>query len=421
MGLTSYSFRVAIKDIFSDFRFLPLNAKAMKRFEHWKTYLLYGIVLCCLGVVSCSDENPDPQLDDNAIDTTDVGNPNENPGSNVDYDANQIHSKIVLQNANSKEGDIPPSSNFADLKIDKDTIFLVEGITNRIRILHPGKGFATGSTHFYLKVEGADKYYELKAVEEESNDSIAVLYMDFDPGDFELPFSFKIKFSPSTGIGTAPIGEVEKVVVIDKKGDHSCSPWSSGEEWEWLYTIIDGEIEIAPGFGRSTETHVTGCCMDGSFSVDCISNGFPESEWIKLKGNASYSIEYETLLFTPGGEIFGGMREFVQNLDPNPGNSDFCGGQLGYISNNSDHAFWGNYTYNPSNGRIQFANLESRLQQVDLGELGTYPVYDKMFISENFLYEMISCHFLMETASVEGSSIIRLFERRKAESEKWYD
>lgn len=387
----------------------------MKRFEHLKTYLLYVILLSFLVVVSCTDENSDPGPDNNAIDTTDV----KNPGNNVDYDANEIQSKLILQNASSKDGDIPPSSMQVNLKIDKDTIFLVEGIKNRIRILHPGKGFATGSTHFYLQVEGADKYYEIKAVEEESNDSIAVLYMDFDPGDFELPFSFKIKFAPSDGIGTAPIGEVGKVVYIEKKGESSCSPSNPEPHWDWMYTIIDGEIETAPGFGRTTDTHVTGCCMEG-FSVDCIANGFPESEWIRLEGIAAYSIDYEILNLS-NGNMAGTIQEFVQNLNPSPGKTDFCNGSLGYITNINDHAFWGDYTYDPSNGRIQFANLESREQIVDLGELGTYSVYDKMFIREDFLYEIISCHFLMETGSVEGSSMIRLFERRKTEGNNWYD
>lgn len=393
----------------------------MKRYEHLKTYLIYGVFVSLFLTVSCTDENTDVNPDNNAIDTTDVGNPNENPGNNVNYDANDIHSKLILQNSDTKNGDIPPSSNLADLKMDKDTIFLVEGIKNRIRILHPGNGFATGSTYFYLQVEGADRYYEIKAVEEESNDSIAVLYMDFDPGDIELPYSFKIKFAPSDGIGIAPIDEVGKVVVIDKKGDFSCSPSNSEPHWNWVYTVINGEIESAPGFGRTTPTHVTGCCSKEGESVDCIETYIPENEWIKLTGNSTYMINYETLFFDPNGEILGGMEEFVQNLNPNPEKSNFCSGSLAYITNNTVHAFWGNYTYDHSNGRIQFANLESRLQQVDLGELGTYPVYDKMFISEHFLYEIISCHFLMETASIEGSSMIRLFERRKTGDNAWYD
>ncbi|MEX2593828.1 MAG: hypothetical protein WD426_13725 [Anditalea sp.] len=119
--------------------------------------------------------------------------------------------------------------------------------------------------------------------------------------------------------------------------------------------------------------------------------------------------------------MVGTLQEFIQNLNPSPEKTDFCSGSLGYITNTNDHAFWGDYTYDPSNGQIQFTNLESREQVVDLEELGTYTVYDKMFISEDFLYEIISCHFMMETASIEGSTMIRLFERRNDENVIWYD
>ncbi|MEX2591515.1 MAG: hypothetical protein WD426_01990 [Anditalea sp.] len=378
----------------------------MKRFLKLTNYLFYGFIVGFLAIASCTEEE-NPLVDE--------------PSNGTELNANDIQSKIILQNASSKDGDIPPSSNLADLKIDKDTIFLVEGFKNRIRILHPDHGFATGSSHFYIQVEGADKYYDVKAVEEESNDSIAVLYMDFDPGDIELPFSFNIKFAPHDNTGTAPIDETGKPVVIEKKGDLSCSPSSPEPHWDWMYTIIDGEIESAPGFGRTTETHVTGCCFtDVQESVDCISNGFEEDEWRQIDGISAYNIDYE-LLNLSNGDISGTLQEFIQNLNPSPGKTDFCSGSLGYITNTNNHAFWGNYTYDPSNSQIQFTNLESRAQEVDLGELGTYTVYDKMFIREDFLYELISCHFLMETGSVEGSSIIRIFEREKRPSNNWYD
>lgn len=392
----------------------------MKRCISAKWYVLAIVVGLFIALGACTEEeNSEPDPDPIPKDSTDTGIDKE-PDVIVKIDPNDVSKDLIFQNATSQKGIIPASSGLADLKIDKDTLFFVEGFKNRIRIRYPpNSGFAAGGLSTYVQVEGAEEYFDIKFDEEESSDTVGVFYMEFDTDDWEPPFSFKLKIAPHDDTGT-PIDTISTPVEFEKRGD-LCSPWSTGEEWDWLYTIIDGEIETAPGFGRTTETHVTGCCLvDVQASVDCIANGIPESEWKKVTGISAYSIEYEILSFSSNGNMVGTLQEFIQNLNPSPGKTNFCNGSLGYITHTTDHAFWGNYTYDPSNGRIQFPNLESRAQEVYLGDLGTYTVYDKYFINPNFLYEIISCHFLMETGSVEGKSIIRFFERRTSPDD-WVD
>lgn len=392
----------------------------MKRYFSGKIYLLALVVGCSIALNACTEEDsPDPRQDDNPEDSMNV---DDNDGPDAVIDANAVSADLILENASTTNGSIPAASGLADLKLDKDTIFLIEGFKNRIRILYPPtSGFAAGSSSLYIQVEGADQYYDVKLDEEESSDTVGVFYMEFDTDNWEPPFSFKIKIAPHDESGI-PIDTITTDVEVEKRGNLPCSPWITGEEWDWLYTIRDGEVETAPGFGRTTETHVTGCCFtDVQASVDCIANGFPESEWKKVTGISAYIIDYEILSFASNGNMVGTLQEFIQNLNPSPEKTNFCSGSLGYITHINDHAFWGEYTYDPSNGQIQFFDLESRAQEVDLEELGTYTVYDKYFINPDYLYEIISCHFLMETSSVEGQSRIRLFERRNSEGDIWHD
>ena len=389
----------------------------MKRYISVNTYLLVAIVGCFIALSTCTEDegsDPDPKgnLNGNPNDSTNTNNDND---PNTAIDANAISDNLILKDFTAINGSIPASSNLADLKLDKDAIFLVEGIKNRIRILYP-PNFATGSSSVYIQVAGADQYFDVPLEEEESSDTVGVFYLEFDPDDWEPPFSFNIKIAPHDDSGT-PIDESEKEVVVEKKGDFSCSPSSPEPHWDWIWTTIDGNINSAPGHGRVTEGAVNGCCLEG-YTVDCIANGLPESEWISLDYVSTYRIEYEVLHFTT--DLQGGLMEITQNIDPSE--SDFCNGEPGYVYSFRDHLFWGDYTYNPSNGQVQLSNLESRSQEIYLDAIDlTVTEYDKYFISPDFLYEIISCHFLMETSSVEGQSRIRLFERRKGEGDTWYD
>lgn len=238
-----------------------------------------------------------------------------------------------------------------------------------------------------------------------------------DPGDLEPPFSFDIKIAPLDDTGT-PVDDFETEVVVEKKGVPSCDISIPDEQWNWIWTTVDGTINSAPDYGQVSEHKVNGCCWEG-FTVDCISNGIPESQWISMDYVSAYFIEYEVISFTDNGHFTGGLGESTQNIDPSE--SDFRNGIPEYVRRITDHLFWGNYTYNPSDGKIQFSNLETREQEIYLDELDlTVTQYDKCFLEPQYLYEIISCHFLMETSNVEGQSKIRLFERNGGGS-TWYD
>jgi len=373
----------------------------MQEFKNLINYLCYGFIVGFLAIASCNEvENP-------GIDE---------PDNSTELNANEIQSSIILQDARTKEGNIPPPSDMTVLKNSRDSLWFLDGLKNRIRILHPDKGFVSGSTHFYIQVEGADKYLETKAVEEESNDSIAVFYMEFDSDGFEPPLSFNITIAPHDGSGV-PIDHLEMPVEIEEKGGGSCSPSSPNPDWDWIYTYSEGKFFPAPGYGYITEASVNGCCMEG-YTVDCIPNQIPERDWISMDYISSRIYNYETLQFA-ASEFVGILDLTIQNIDPSE--SDFCNGSPDYNISKRDNIFWGDYTYNPSNGRVQLANIEVRSQDVYLEELGmTFTEYDMCFLNENFLYEIVSCHFLMETSFIEGTTYIRVFERRGDRDTEWY-
>ena len=84
------------------------------------------------------------------------GDPNPEPNP-VSIDVNKIVKGLKFRNSTVIPGTIPTIITKADLKIDTDTIFWVEGIKNRIKILKPaGQQVSSGS--FYAQVAGADSY-----------------------------------------------------------------------------------------------------------------------------------------------------------------------------------------------------------------------------------------------------------------------
>lgn len=340
----------------------------------------------------------------------------------IQVDPTSALNSLKFENATKKAGDIPAPAVTADLKIDKDTIFLVEGFRNRVQVLYP-KGLFSGVPSFYLQVEGTHEHLDIRMDEEESTDTVGVFYIDFDPDEIDPPATYKIKIAPHDDDGT-PIEIIEKDVVVEKKGDNSCSPIYPSTNWRWLWTTVNDIFYAGPNYPVGTVAGVNGCCLEG-YSVDCISNGIPESQWINMDYFAYSMVKYEEIAFSSDGAISGVMIETTQNIDPSE--SDFCNGEPSYIHRTNENVFWGEYTYNAANRTITLNNLESLEREVYLEELDYYvKTYDKFYISSMATYEIISCHFLLETTSVEGMKRQRLFERTRktnddGEETPWYD
>lgn len=367
-----------------------------------KSFLIILVLLLGSSVwfSACNNEtNMDPDIPDD---------PTE-----VKIDPDELLERFIVKNATVKSGTLSVPENVPNLKREyhfhyEDSLLFVRDIDLRFVLNGPGASFG-GFTHFYFQVEGGKKFLEIKPDELESNDSIGVFYMGFDPEGLELPITFKVKIEPY-GASEGKTTILESIVKVLDSEDKSCDLVHPINTWRWMYTLRDGKVVYAPGFGERFTTFVTGCCnAQEERSINCLQHFIPESEWIRLEGISAYLINHEVLEFSATG-ITGTLQEYVQNLNPKPEESNFCTGELDYLISTRNNEFWGEYTFDASSGSLQFKDLESKVTYVELFG-NTYPQYDKMFISVAAKYEVFGCRYLKETSTLEGSSTIRIFER----------
>jgi hypothetical protein len=370
-------------------KLLKINTLAMKTGKNLMKGFLLAVVLFS---IFCACEE--------------VENPGPNPST--DLNANDISDKLILDNAVKISGQLPASSNLSSFQIDKDTIFLFEGFKNRIRIRNPNLFGASWS--ILLKVDDADAYFNIEPVEAESSDSIGVFYLGIDIDKLSLPATFIVKIKANDGKGGFT-KEIGKPIKVEKKGAGKCNPWRPGSHWIWLYTNKGSDIYFsAPGKPVGIVASINGCCVEGN-TVDCISNQIPEEDWISMD-YAVYemgNLEYMTL--SPDGTMTGELIEQTQNI--NPIESDFCSKTPAYFQRTRYNKYKGTYTYNTTTGNVTFTSLEVGQTPVFVPQTGiTYYEYDKCYLKLNVEYEMVSCSYLIETVTIEGQTIERIFERR---------
>ncbi len=337
------------------------------------------------------------------------------------YESAFISSKFNFSDAVAIRGQIPEGPVTADLKIDKSTIYLAEGVKNCISILYPGTEELTGSLSVYLQVKGADTYFDIKPATLQSLDTIGVYCIEFDPDNMELPYTFEVVIVPHDASGNA-IDRFEREVVIEKTSG-SCDIFGKEGQstWKWMYTVESGGDVISPTRGYSSRGTTSGCCVEGE-TVDCVTANVPESQWRTMEYENRVSPLSEMLVLKSDKTMSGSLLVFKSNI--NYRESDFCGNQPAYSESRTENSFWGEFDYDQSGRKISFRNLASRLTSVYFPELDLWvSQYDEMYIGSHKTYSLAGCHFMAEEyASGEGGGkTIRWFERLDDASVRWSD
>ncbi|MEX2568956.1 MAG: hypothetical protein WD431_23645 [Cyclobacteriaceae bacterium] len=377
----------------------------MNRFLGTKSISLAGIVGFSLGLSSClkpEEQDPDPQ---NTVgDTTEVVNSQQ--------DLKALNSCLYISNATLSPGKVPVTTEEVDFRIDKDTILLRHGFTDRIH-LQSADCYDEGISSVLLQVVGSDEYFTITPQEWVRDDSLfcfkTTLGFEFSLAceDEDLPPEFDIEILPINPSGD-PMDKIKRTVIIPNlEAEVECMPGPL-DTWVWKWTTVNGVFHSSPGVSEIFKFSVNGCCMEGE-SVDCIANGIPEEEWIPLAYDHHRTVNMEYLTFHEDGSMNGILSLVIQNIDPT--NSRFCDNRPAYHYNAKDHQFWGEYSFDTQSKKLNFTHIESRMTMVDLGDLGTYPEYDMHYISTQAEYEMIGCNILVEKTNVEGGLALRYFER----------
>lgn len=376
----------------------------MKLFKKTESHLM--IILAVVFIfTSC-------QNDDNFVQA-----PN-NPTTNVD--ANKITQSLKLRNGKIISGDIPKGANsknattVADLKIDTDTIFWVEGVINRIKILKP-ENLNLLSESFFAKVEGSDSYLEAEFEIEQENDSLVFLTFEFDPTGYELPLSFEITIVPKDKADNSPIDDFKLPVVIEEPIESSSN---NGEDywqgtWYWMETTIDGMVHTKP-YDNINQSATAGLCCSGSnsFYFPCTSN---DPNYTEMDYTIDYFVVREFLHFSEISDVRGELREMSNNLDWE--NSNICDNEPAYIGRTVHNPFTGTFTEIDSHTRT-LSNIKGQEEEIFLENISLgfvpFPIYagSGPFVQ----YELLSKHYIKEIRNNPeggpGGGVERLYYKR---------
>ena len=388
--------------------------------QHFVYLLAFTFIICL--ILSC---DKDDEVDKEPVnpDTEQVEPKEEEEDSTeeeneelVVADPNRATESIILDNMKVHSGTPPrqgtgKTGDMVDIKMNRDTIFWTEGITQRLMIKSPENTELKG---FWIYVTGADSYLEATFREEESStilegeepEDIDVFYFDFDPTGWDLPFNFPIEFIPFDHDDN-PVDTKEGPVVGE--GPHDPSPdtgslpksyYTTGA-WDWIEskdTSID--FYAAPNYTFQTEGTTFGCCDDGVSSQDPNCNNF-----IELSYTNYYTINMELFVLFENYTFQGATEETTRNFDP--GISDFCTLYDGYNYDKKNSVFAGDWEVN-ADGHLVL----------------TFTKRDP-FVYIGSLYKPISDHFMEEVnlgGPDGGGQLRRVYERlTNANSPEWYD
>ncbi|GEM_PF-2518448 len=384
-----------------------------KNVKHWML-ILFSLATIWVACTESAEEDPEP-TEQNNNDTTQVDNDttqvDDDPTDPNTLDFNALTNDLVLENASTMTGNFPIPDLLAGLAVGKDTLAFTRGVRSRLRMKFPGE-FHYGQA-FFMRIKGADNYLQGMFVEEESSDSIAVAYMEFDDEDWNLPLQFEVEIVATDDTG-APVGPIDLPVEVEGPLSGSCGFLPGDQIWEWIYTTQNGEFVSAPMTPHPLSGTVAGCCDDTgtSWYGNCI--GGPSEAHVDY---TSYQmVPFEYIKFVDGENLIGETLQITQNVRPSE--SDFCSGTPGYSVSEPHNHFYGTYTYNAGGCTIRINELNgetSPLYTSSGNYLGEFPKPLYVGAGDYAEYHILSRHFIKEVRNVEGSNLERIYESRTSE------
>src|SRR5690554_662457 len=339
-----------------------------------------------------------------------------------DPTSNEIGDYLVFNTFTKINGELP-AAPVGDLKINQsDTLYVMkdQSYQARIGVKHePSQNVAGFNIH--IKGLPTAYYYQLPEVMEEGSDSVAVVYMGFDPpaDKVEFPYTVEIVIQPHDPSGS-PLDEFTRFITVEDPEDpNKCNLMDDDSVWEWLYTEMhayqgDGVIQInAPWFRAYFDQDTTtnpngyyymGCCIDDpafgmieAYYNDPVRDGLcnEASQYLrKLWINTSiYLRAYEYLFMFKSGKFIHYSGDFIVNY--NPQKSSLCHNRAYYDRVYTDWTDTGTHDYTQGEDEI---NLTT---EVSIPAFGPSPPSGKI---------IYTCHLLIFTSEIENK-IIQVYQR----------
>jgi hypothetical protein len=395
---------------------------------------LFTIILCTglIFLSSCKKDDV-PNIDDTEViddpdgnDDADPDDPDPDPDGSTST-IEEINAAFTFNSASFKSGTPPTNANLGDLKVNKDTINIWPGIQNRVSILnHTGISISGVILH----MPGADGYHDAEIEPEESNDTLAVFYVDMDPLGLDLPYNGNILIKPSTGSGEV-IDEFDHPIHVDTPfdenvgagpqgtGQGSCSP-ASNKNLFWAYTIKNNAFSDAPNFpSYQSDYSVDGCCDDDKSYISC--HPAPENANVDVTEQYARTDMELIKFFADGSGDFVYLLHRTYN-DYWPEDTDFCSRSPGYKLRQPRIDTLGKYIVSEENSAgdmvsITITNINFTTD--DLLNYGFGPI-PRLNEGNSQLIYLLGCRYYIETILVEGQEILRVFENVE-DFDLWYD
>ena len=310
-------------------------------------------------------------------------------------------------------GSVPTVTNTSLIKTNnRDTIYVLPGIKNLIRLSHPESRPIKG---LYFAAKGSSFYYDVAIDDEEDSDTVSVILFEINPEEIEPPYDIPIEITAYDD-NSQPIDIIERTITVEKPHEGDCGILQPGDTanidvlqggWFWEWTVLlnpDGQPAFINAPARqffSTQTH-SGCCDGSACPALVIDPNTHQAEWIydsEFTVTTYYTILLEYFNFFTNGTFHRFTVEGQSAI--NADDTDWCNGVPAFSYYRDDVYYYGTHDYTPGSNRISYATTHSDCAD-PLGLCG----YGSRGGQLTF-----SCHAMIITAGSESQKEIRMYRK----------
>jgi hypothetical protein len=310
-------------------------------------------------------------------------------------------------------GSAPTVTNTSLVRTDNgDTIYVLPGIKNLIRVSHPESRPIKG---VYFAASGSTFYYDAPIQEEEESDTVSIIIFEVNPDDLEKPVNVPVEITPYDN-SNQPIDVIERIITVEDPSDNGCSILQDGDTsnidniygWHWRWTVTldmnDQPVAInAPGRNHINNFKYQGCCKNTACPALVFEEGV--QKWIYDKEfdvSTYYSIVYEWFEFYTNGTFFRQTIELSSGISNANDSTDWCTEEP-VISDYTDEVlYFGTHDYVPGNTGVSYGTTHSICDD-PLGLCGYGSRGGEL---------TASCHAMIITVNLEGQKNMRMYTRQ---------
>ncbi len=362
------------------------------------------VVLAIFFLMCCSDEGGDTDPKDQE--------PNENEEEITPEKADAIMEAFSFIAATKVSGSMPTVSNTTLTKTSsKDTIYTLPGIKDVIRISHPA---ATPIKGIYITVSASTFYYNVEIEREEASDTVAVTFIEIDPGKIEEELSSGSTSVPVEIIpydeSNTPLDIIERIVTIEKPQETGgCNLLEHNWYWEWsvLLNHLDHPYNLNSRGERNRNDFIFKDCCLGASCPNYDENQNPVYD-VEIPISLYYTIIADVITFYSDGLFERQTMEgetYISNPGDDPATFDPCEWTPEISRRTETVNYYGTHDYIPGDKTMSYIITDT---SCDEGEIGCG--FGGSVVGAEVT---VTCHTLVLTKGGAENKSVKMFTRGK--------